>query len=376
MTETTTYRLSKVAKDLNIGLDHVVESLNANGITVEKNPNTKINQDAFNMLLKEFSQDKAIKEESDILASQKVRHDFHVETPKEPETKKKTNDEDDSVSLRDSLDKIKKESVEKAIKTKKEEAHKEETHKVEAPKVEVIVEAPKQETDPVIVEQPPVVEPEVAKPVAKKETKKVTPKEEVVEVPAEKEIEAKSEDDVIRAKPSKIDGPTILGNIVLPDDKSGKGKKKKGDKDVVAATPEPVSEEKKAKVTKKKKEDEVVADAPPAEPIKETTVTETIEKPVTEVQPEKPAGIETMRMETKKLVILLPVVCIALDRKMPKTVRKNVSVQISALLLRAELTLPAHRAQVHAGPTQTLINRAIVHRIEAIRASHLFRIKK
>lgn len=296
MTEITTYRLSKVAKDLNIGLDHIVESLNANGIAVEKNPNAKINQDAFNVLLKEFSQDKAIKEESDILASQKVRHDVHIEMPKEPETKKRTNDEDDNVSLRDSLDKIKKDSVEKAIKTKKEEAH-----KVEVPKVEAIVETPKQETAPVIVEQPPVVEPEVAKPAAKKETKKATPKEEVVEVPAEKEIEAKTDDDVIRAKPGKIDGPTVLGNIVLPDEKSGKGKKKKGD--IVAAVPEPVAEEKKSKTGKKKKEDEVVAETPQiAEPVKEATPVENTEKPITAPEPEKPAGIETLRMETKKLV--------------------------------------------------------------------------
>ena len=122
MTETATYRLSKVAKDLNIGLDHIVEELVKNGINVEKNPNTKINQDAYDVLLKEFQQDKAVKEVAEIQASQKVKRDvvIDIKTKEETETIKEEADEED---IRVKLDKLKKESSEKGktAKTKKEE---------------------------------------------------------------------------------------------------------------------------------------------------------------------------------------------------------------------------------------------------------------
>jgi translation initiation factor IF-2 len=298
MTETTTYRLSKVAKDLNIGLDHVVESLNANGVTVEKNPNAKINQDAYNILLKEFSQDKAIKEASDIIASQKVRHDAVVEKPKETESKKVVIDEDDNVSLRDSLDKIKKESVEKAIKAKREEAHKDDAPKVDVPKVDTpIVEAPSN------VAEIPNPEPVAEKATPKKETKKAAAAKEEAKAEPVAEPEVHAGDDVIRAKAGKIDGPTILGNIVLPDANQGKGKKKKADKSPDVETPAPVAEEKKNKGGKKKKEEELVEEVklPVAETIEPVVADELSEPTVADADADKPAGIETMRMETKKL---------------------------------------------------------------------------
>ncbi|MDR4988702.1 MAG: translation initiation factor IF-2 [Bacteroidales bacterium] len=63
MTEgTPTKRLSKVAREFNIGLTTIVDFLNKKGISVENNPNAKISQDAYELLFQEFQSEKTLKE--------------------------------------------------------------------------------------------------------------------------------------------------------------------------------------------------------------------------------------------------------------------------------------------------------------------------
>ena len=50
-----TIRLNKVTRDLNVGIATVVEFLQKKGYTVEANPNTKITEEQYAMLVKEFS---------------------------------------------------------------------------------------------------------------------------------------------------------------------------------------------------------------------------------------------------------------------------------------------------------------------------------
>ncbi len=57
-------RLSKVARNLNVGINTLVEFLHKKGITVEANPNTKIEDEQYNLLVAEFSKDKKIKKEA------------------------------------------------------------------------------------------------------------------------------------------------------------------------------------------------------------------------------------------------------------------------------------------------------------------------
>lgn len=57
-------RLSKVARNLNVGINTLVEFLQKKGITVEANPNTKIEDEQYNLLVAEFSKDKKIKKEA------------------------------------------------------------------------------------------------------------------------------------------------------------------------------------------------------------------------------------------------------------------------------------------------------------------------
>lgn len=54
-------RLIKVSKDLNVGISSLVEFLQKKGFEVEANPNTKIDNEQYDLLLTEFGSDKKIK---------------------------------------------------------------------------------------------------------------------------------------------------------------------------------------------------------------------------------------------------------------------------------------------------------------------------
>lgn len=73
-------RLNKVTKDLNVGIQTVVDFLHKKGFSVEANPNAKISDDEFAMLVKEFSKDKTIKIESERF-SQERHKDKHKGEP-------------------------------------------------------------------------------------------------------------------------------------------------------------------------------------------------------------------------------------------------------------------------------------------------------
>ncbi len=58
-------RLSKVVKDLNVGLSTAVDFLRKKGHVVDSNPNNKISDDEYALLVKEFSTDKDLKQLSE-----------------------------------------------------------------------------------------------------------------------------------------------------------------------------------------------------------------------------------------------------------------------------------------------------------------------
>ena len=58
-------RLSKVARELNVGISTIVEFLNEQGEDVSSNPNTKIDENLYMLLLQEFQSEKFKKEKAD-----------------------------------------------------------------------------------------------------------------------------------------------------------------------------------------------------------------------------------------------------------------------------------------------------------------------
>jgi translation initiation factor IF-2 len=60
----TTYRISKVASELNVSFTTLVDKLSDKGFSVESKPTTKITEEMYQLLLSEFKSDKAAKDES------------------------------------------------------------------------------------------------------------------------------------------------------------------------------------------------------------------------------------------------------------------------------------------------------------------------
>ena len=60
-----TIRLNKVTRDLNVGIATVVDFLKKKGFEVAENPNTKITEEQYSLLVKEFSTDKTLRIKSD-----------------------------------------------------------------------------------------------------------------------------------------------------------------------------------------------------------------------------------------------------------------------------------------------------------------------
>src|SRR5690606_6199831 len=85
MTEGKSINLLKAAKELNIGIATAVEFLSKKGFDLEPKPNTKLNGEMYNVLLKEYQGDKIVKEEANQIVIGKIRRD---EAPAEPAPKK------------------------------------------------------------------------------------------------------------------------------------------------------------------------------------------------------------------------------------------------------------------------------------------------
>lgn len=58
-----TLRLSKLAIEFNIGISTIVDFLAKKGISIDQNPNTKISEDAYQILAREFQKEKSLKDE-------------------------------------------------------------------------------------------------------------------------------------------------------------------------------------------------------------------------------------------------------------------------------------------------------------------------
>ena len=70
-----TIRLNKVTKELNVGIDTIVEFLKKQGYEVEASPNAKITDEQYTALVKEFSKDKKLKKDSDKIIQERMNKD-------------------------------------------------------------------------------------------------------------------------------------------------------------------------------------------------------------------------------------------------------------------------------------------------------------
>ncbi len=66
-------RLSKIAREFNVGISTIVEFLNKKGYEVDPNPNTKVTEEIYDILIEEYSADISVKKESDLLSLKNLR---------------------------------------------------------------------------------------------------------------------------------------------------------------------------------------------------------------------------------------------------------------------------------------------------------------
>ena len=175
----TTVRLSKAAREFNIGISTVVEFLSRKGFTVDRDPNGKLNVEMYTLLKKEFATEKQVKEEAKKIELAFTSHQTITIEDKKSATKEREKEREDLFIKNVSLE-YDKRQMEPPRKPK------------EVPVKEPVKEAPKPEPKPV---EPPVavVEPPVhAEPAEKEEkkpSKKATEQEDVHETVAEPAVD-------------------------------------------------------------------------------------------------------------------------------------------------------------------------------------------
>ncbi|MBI9055086.1 MAG: translation initiation factor IF-2 [Bacteroidales bacterium] len=180
-------RLSKAAREFNVGISTIVEFLQKKGFEIDSNPNTKISDDLYKLLVVEYHSDLDIKKESERLSMEQFRgnketvtiDDENEVSEQESESEENVHHEEE-ILIKDfssSALKVKEDKPKETVKVvgkidlepkKKEEVKEEPVAKIieEKPEVKVPLEEVPVEEKPVVEE---VIEKVVEKVVEKKE---------------------------------------------------------------------------------------------------------------------------------------------------------------------------------------------------------------
>ena len=226
-----TIRLSKLAREFNVGIHTIVEFLHKKGFDIDSNPNTKVTPEAVQLLEQEYKIDVSLKKESEkiSLKSQRPKKEvLTMEGEEEPAVKEKKEEEapvakkEPEVEVRKPVTShqpkvLGKIDLEGVGKPKKKE-----------PEKEVEKEQPKEEPVKVAEKAPEKTE---VKPEVKAEEKAEVKKEETVAQPKEKEVQKEEmiETDVPKVDEVKVVGKIDLSNInqkTRPDKKTKEEKEK------------------------------------------------------------------------------------------------------------------------------------------------------
>ena len=92
-------RLGKAASELNVGLPSLVEFLATRGVKIDANPNTKLDPEHFSLLCKEFAADQSMKEQSKEPSFREKRESLSLKDVREGDKKvdkSAINDEDET----------------------------------------------------------------------------------------------------------------------------------------------------------------------------------------------------------------------------------------------------------------------------------------
>ena len=256
--EVKNIRLSKAAREFNVGTSTIVEFLAKKGMSIDPSPNTKLTEEQYALVVKEYQGEKEVKKNADQLGNIAFKgKTITVESTEKPKVVEEeeeivsiksnilVNDKKDKEDKEEKKEKIEiKENKEEKVEVKKEEKQEE---KVEAIKLNVVGKIdldggkkakeqkgdgqpgntgkkeektqpkPAQPAKPVETPKPAQPKPQ-PKPVQPQPQKPAEPDQQ----PAKPELSA--EDNFIPTKFTKLEGPRIVDKIELPVEHKGKGK--------------------------------------------------------------------------------------------------------------------------------------------------------
>ena len=273
--EVKTIRLSKAAREFNVGTSTIVEYLAKKGFSIDPSPNTKLTPEEYALVVKEYQGEKEVKKNADQLGNIAFKgKTITVETTEKP---KVVEEEEEIVSIKSNIltndkkdKKDKTEKVDKNDKTEKKEEKKETVS--EKPKEDSIKDAiklnvvgkidldggkkgngqpknadKKEESKPKQPKAekpaPPTKPAEAPKQAQPKQQQK--PAQPQTQAQPEKQVQptqpvekTDTEDNFIPTKFKKLEGPKIIDKIELPIEHKAKGKQQ---------TPAPGDKKKKRK---------------------------------------------------------------------------------------------------------------------------------
>ena len=298
-------RLSKAAREFNVGISTIVEFLHKKGFSLDPNPNTKLPPEAYALLVKEYSTDISVKKESEKL----ILKDLH---------KKKESVSIDDVSVKEQSEESESEDeilitdvsgVKKSIDIKPE---------VKKPEVKLVGKIDlektarpkgKQDTEKEAKSEPV----QKAEPVheVKEKAEKVTEKKEKAEPQAEARQKAGIDIHIvgkIELEPARKETRPAVKEEHAPDRKHPEPEEPVVENVVAETTAEAVVEEKKAVQPEKQEEEAVKVYKPEFKKLSGPTVVGKIDLPVEEkkkpgqYQPVKVTGDDDRHKRKRKRI--------------------------------------------------------------------------
>jgi len=196
------HRLSKVARELNVSVGTLSDFLNANGFKVESNPNAKLTDAQYAIVRKEYEGEKKIKDEAVLIQKEKESIFAEEEAAKKP------------VPVVEAPAKVQPPAPEPVQREKVKLEGLKVTGKIELPEPPKKAKTAKEkekEKEPEEVKQSPAK-------TKKDAPKKAEEEKPVVQAPAKVQPPApeRPKEDFVPTKFSKLEGPTIIGKIELP----------------------------------------------------------------------------------------------------------------------------------------------------------------
>ncbi|RFC55566.1 translation initiation factor IF-2 [Brumimicrobium aurantiacum] len=274
-------RLSKVARELNVGISTLVEFLKTKEIEIDSSPNTKLEPEHYSILSEQFADDQSLKEEAEKAAVKREKRKTISLKTKEKEEEEISNEEIEEIDVPEEKaappsapKETETPKVEEEVKKEPSEQPAEEAKEVETPKADVEVEketekpVEKEDKAPKLIKEDAKSKDEKSgglnvigkidlsnidtrtrpdkkkkekkekkkeeKPAAKKQVKdtpstsKPAPQkqEKQAEKPKEAQTPKKEEKktEFISVSSKKLAGPTVVGKIDLPEKKTPKKK--------------------------------------------------------------------------------------------------------------------------------------------------------